>query len=132
MKKWISMLTIAVVVLGCSSGGGDSGEGGSSETTAAGAPSGGVSDDGTFIVITVSDFSFPTDVDVPAGRSVQWVNESGARHTIVMDTQDGEPADLPELELNPSETVDFSVPAGEWTYFCSIHTSMTGSLSVQG
>lgn len=123
----MSILTIAVIALGCSSGDGDTVEVG--ET---GAPAAGVSDDGTFIVITVSDFSFPAEVDVPADRSVQWVNESGARHTIVMDTQDGEPADLPEVELDPSATVGFPLPPGEWTYFCSIHTSMTGSLSVHG
>ena len=130
MKKWIWTSMISLLALGCSSGDGVSLEGGSIET-AAGGQSDGISDDGTFIVITVSDFSFPANVDVPADRSVQWVNESGARHTVVMDTHDGEAADLPPVELNPSTTIGFPLPAGEWTYFCSIHPAMKGSLSVQ-
>jgi plastocyanin len=86
-----------------------------------------VTDDGDSIVITVTDLSFPESVTVPADRSVEWENQSGANHVIVFETG---PKEVPSVELGRGTTAGLPLPAGEWTYFCSIHPQMTGSLSV--
>jgi plastocyanin len=86
-----------------------------------------VTDDGDFIVISVTDLSFPESVTVPADRSVEWDNQSGANHVIVFETG---PVEVPSVELGRGTTAGLPLPAGEWTYFCSIHPQMTGSLSV--
>ena len=86
-----------------------------------------VTDDGDFIVITVTDLSFPENVRVPEDRSVEWDNQSGSNHIIVFETG---PDEVPDLELARNAVAGLPLPAGEWTYFCSIHPQMTGSLSV--
>jgi plastocyanin len=66
-------------------------------------------------------------VDVPADRSVEWDNESGVDHVIVFETG---PVDVPDIELGRTASLGLPLPAGEWTYFCSLHPQMTGSLTV--
>ena len=71
-----------------------------------------------------------TEVTVPSGKSVTWVNESSAPHDIQMETLDGAPSDV-EVQLGTDQEIELSLDAGTWTYFCTIHPSMTGSLMVE-
>lgn len=116
--------------------GGD--DGSTATTVAPGAPSGTASADenvaetDTSVVITVTGLSFPAQVTVPSGKSVTWVNDSSAPHEVQMDTIEGAPADVEPVRLGTDQEGELSLEPGTWTYFCTIHPSMTGSLVVEG
>jgi plastocyanin len=85
----------------------------------------------TSVVITVTGLSFPAEVRVPSGKSVTWVNQSSAPHEVQMETFDGAPADEEPVRLGTDEEGGLTLEPGTWTYFCTIHPSMTGSLVVE-
>lgn len=119
--RLIKLSLVLVMVLAACSDDGDSD--GTDGTDAAG---------GDEAVIEVTEFAYPTDTEVPAGGSVRWVNTSGGGHTVVFDTQDGEPADQAELDLPADGEATASLEAGAWAYHCGIHPSMVGALTVEG
>lgn len=121
------VLVTVIVVAGCG-GDDDGGADGDGDDSSASADGGGVSDDGEFIVITITDLSFPAEVTVPVDRSLSFHNESGTDHVVVWDTLDGEPADLPDFELGNTAQFGVPMPPGTWEYHCSIHPSMTGTI----
>ena len=95
-------------------------------------PDDAVTETQTSVVITVTGLAFPAEVTVPTGKSVTWVNESSAPHEVQMDTFDGAPADEEPVRLGTDEEGGITLEPGTWTYFCTIHPSMTGSLIVEG
>jgi plastocyanin len=92
----------------------------------------GVSETDTAVVITLTRSAFPESVAVPAGKAVTWVNNSSAPHEIQIETHDGAPADMDPMRLGVDEQVDVNLEDGTWSYFCTIHSSMTGTLIVGG
>ena len=100
-------------------------------TTEAGAE-GEVTETDTSIVVTITGLSFPAEVTVPAGKGVTWVNDSSAPHEVQMETLDGAPADVEPVRLGTDQEGELALEPGTWTYFCTIHPSMTGSLTVEG
>jgi plastocyanin len=90
-----------------------------------------VTENQTSVVITVTGIAFPAEVRVPSGKSVTWVNESSAPHEVQMDTFDGAPADEEPVRLGTEEEGGITLEPGTWTYFCTIHPSMTGTLVVE-
>ena len=127
----------ALMVLGLIGGcGGD--DASTATTTADAAPSTtaaadqNVTETDTSVVITITSLAFPAEVTVPAGKSVGWVNDSSAPHEVQMDTIDGAPADVEPVRLGTDQEGELSLEPGTWTYFCTIHPSMTGSLIVEG
>ena len=128
----------ALIVLGLI--GGCGGDGGSTATTTVTEemlsdttvpPDDAVTENETSVVIMVTGLSFPAEVTVPSGKSVTWVNESSAPHEVQMDTFDGAPADVEPVRLGNDQEGELSLEPGTWTYFCTIHPSMTGSLVVE-
>jgi plastocyanin len=67
---------------------------------------------------------------VKTGTGVTWTNQDPAPHAIVSDT--GSPASFSSgsLATGASYTYTFT-RAGTYTYICSIHPSMKGSITVQ-
>jgi plastocyanin len=125
----------ALIVLGVI--GGCGGNGASTETSAAVAPSSAAADQNitetdTSVVITITGLSFPAEATVPAGKSVTWVNESSAPHEIQMETFDGASADEEPVRLGTDQEGGLTLEPGTWTYFCTIHPSMTGTLVIGG
>ena len=125
----------ALIVLGVI--GGCGGNGASTDTSAAPvAPSSAapadqnVTETNTSVVIAITGLAFPAEVTVPAGKSVKWVNGSSAPHEVQMETFDGAPADVEPVGLGTDQEGELSLDPGTWTYFCTIHPSMTGSLVV--
>ena len=129
LSRAAGALLVFGIVAGC---GGDA-----STTTIAGGPSTTAADEnvtetGTSVVITITTLAFPAEVTVPSGKSVTWVNDSSAPHEVQMETLDGAPADVEPVPLGNDQQGELSLEAGTWTYFCTIHPSMTGSLVVEG
>jgi plastocyanin len=126
----------ALIVLGVI--GGCGGNGASTETSAApvalssAAADQNITETDTSVVITITGLSFPAEATVPAGKSVTWVNESGAPHEIQMETFDGASADEEPVRLGTDQEGGLTLEPGTWTYFCTIHPSMTGTLVIGG
>ena len=110
-----------VVILACG-GGGDNGT-----KPCTGIDCGG----GTLVhasrVTATSSLVFnPNAVTIPAGDTIYYTFE-GVQHNVVFDTP-GNPGNVPNTQ---SATVKRKFPtAGTFAYHCSIHPSMTGSITV--
>lgn len=109
-----------------SNGGGTTGNGGG--TTMMGAS-----------IVTVQDFSFaPSSVTVSAGSAVTWSNVGAATHHPVADAGAFDAGDLAPAQsgaygtssgIGGSSSFTFTTP-GTYAYHCSIHPSMTGTITV--
>jgi plastocyanin len=79
--------------------------------------------------IEIKDFAFnPQILTVKAGEKVTWINRDEEPHTIVS----------VEKQFKKSTALDtdqeFSITAGApgtYTYFCSVHPKMTGTIIVE-
>ena len=128
MKKtlmWVIGIVVAALVVGaCSSSSSEQAAGGGTESTTTTT----TSEDGDGI--SIKDFAFgPSTLAVSVGETVTWTNnEDGIGHTTTSDDgvwQSG--------TLNPGDTFEFTfTEAGTFTYFCSIHPSMTATVTVDG
>jgi plastocyanin len=80
------------------------------------------------VTVDVQDLAFQPDaVDAAAGETVTWVSADTVPHTV---TSTGGPADFDEsLPSGASASVTFDEP-GTYEYACSIHPSMTGTVTV--
>lgn len=93
-------------------------------TTTADAPA---RDDGE---VSIEDFAFgPNDITVSVGDTITWTNnEASISHTTTSDEGIWN-SDL----LKPGDSFEQTfTEAGTFTYFCSIHPSMTASITVSG
>ncbi|HUH08205.1 MAG TPA: cupredoxin domain-containing protein [Egibacteraceae bacterium] len=116
MRRALIGFAAALILAGCS-GSGD-GDGGSGD--------GGDSAGGT-ATITINDFTFATPGSVPAGTTVTVVNEDSASHTW---TSTSGVFDSGNLAGGDSFSFEFADP-GTYAFACSIHPTMTGSLTVE-
>jgi plastocyanin len=114
----IVLVILACTVTGCSS------------SQAPAAPAGTPASPGGN-TISIKNFAFePSALTVKTGTTVTWVNNDGASHTIVSDT--GSPASFSSdpFTTGASYTFTFTQP-GTYSYHCSIHPSMKGTVTVQ-
>ena len=122
MRKF---LTISLIVLAACGGGGSE-----ATTTSAGT---GTTQATDYVLIKITDLSFPAETVVPAGKSVAWQNQMLVLHQVVMETHDGAPVDdIEPIQLTGDAVHELELEPGTWTYFCSLHSQMTGSLTVEG
>ncbi|NHZ71408.1 MAG: hypothetical protein GWP18_07175 [Proteobacteria bacterium] len=80
--------------------------------------------------VSIENFAFgPDEIVISVGDTLTWTNdEAGVGHTTTSD--DGV---WNSALLNPGDTFDQTFDqAGTFTYFCSIHPSMTASITVNG
>lgn len=128
-----SVAVAALAVIGFSACSGDSGgqEEGSATTagtaseTGTASEAGDVTEDAT---ITIVDFAFGEPLTVAAGTTVMVVNDDGVAHTVTAD--DGS-FDTGVVDAGTATELTLDAP-GELAFFCSIHTSMSGSITVAG
>ena len=131
-KQMTAVVALALVVASC---GGSSDETTTTEassdpTTTAGAPAdvtttaSGSSD----ASITIQDFDFGQPLEISVGTAVTVTNADAAAHTW---TSDDEVFDSGSLGQGEEFTFTFD-EAGEYSFFCSIHPAMTGSITVSG
>jgi plastocyanin len=79
----------------------------------------------------------PLDLSVPVGTTVRWTNQDTQVHTVVSGVSDGlagTPDGLFASEfLNPGDTFTFTFDdVGVFSYFCTPHPWMIGSVTVTG
>lgn len=124
---------LAFALAGCSSSSAPSSSG--APTTAAptatatpsSTPSGGAVGD----TITIHNFAFsPAALDVKPGTTITVVNKDSVTHTL---TSTATPAAFNTGDINAGATMTFKAPtkAGSYSYICTIHTFMHGTLTVQ-
>ena len=78
--------------------------------------------------VTIKDFAFiPKDLSVTKGATVTWNNTDGVNHQIAI--KDGATKD--PIGQGGKTVLDFAT-AGTFDYFCNIHNSMTGTVTVTG
>src|SRR5437762_1968390 len=84
---------------------------------------------GTENKIEIKDFAFnPQTLIVKSGEKITWVNRDDEPHTVVsVQTQFKK---SPALDTDQEFTVTVGAP-GTYTYYCSVHPKMTGTIVVQ-
>jgi plastocyanin len=69
----------------------------------------------------------PATVTVPVGTTIAWVNHDDEVHTVFSTTQ---AFTSPAIETDETYSSTFSKP-GTYTYFCTLHPLMTGTVIVK-
>ena len=79
--------------------------------------------------VTIQNFAFsPSAITVKKGTTVTWTNQDSATHTVTeTDGQDGPKSG--DLSAGKSYSFTYNT-VGTFKYECSIHTSMTGVVTV--
>jgi plastocyanin len=111
----VALLTAGVFISGCGSSGKPAG-GGASSVPAGGSP-----------VVHVKNFSFdPQKLTVRAGTKVTWEFDDSAQHTVTASNNAFKSGDL---SSGATYSTVFNT-AGTYSYLCSIHQYMTGTVIV--
>ena len=128
MRRFVSLLALALIAGGLVSCGGSS---------AAGPGGGGGGGGGgvctvTFCMTSSNTFS-PRNATITAGSTATWSNDSGQGHNVLFDTPSealpGDAAgDIPEPATG-THTRKFNTP-GVYPFHCNIHPGMNGTLTV--
>lgn len=81
------------------------------------------------VTVSIVDFRFDgSEVEVPVGTTVRWVNNDSFAHSVVAD-DDSFVSD----RIEPGESFEFTfASAGEFAYMCGLHPSMTATIAVVG
>ncbi|MFD5765306.1 cupredoxin domain-containing protein [Streptomyces sp. NPDC127049] len=122
MVLMIAVLCMLIVLVGCSSSGGPA-----PTSPSPSAPSSASVSEGR---IVIKDFRFePVGLAVAPGARVSVVNEDSASHTVTAKAADA----FDTGTVKGGETATFTAPSavGTYRYVCSIHPSMTGTLTVR-
>ena len=78
--------------------------------------------------VTIQNFAFgPATLEVAAGTTVTWTNQDSTGHTVTAD--DGS---FDSKTITSGQTFSQAFPtAGTFTYHCSIHKTMTATITVK-
>lgn len=70
---------------------------------------------------------YPTNLEVKVGTTVTWVNESLGTHTVTF----RDSSITSSGDLSHGETFSYTfTKAGVYTYYCDLHETMTGQVTV--
>jgi plastocyanin len=79
--------------------------------------------------IEIKDFAFnPQTIKVKSGEKITWINRDEEPHTVVSVEKQFKKS--PALDTDQEFTVIAGAP-GTYTYFCSVHPKMTGTIEVE-
>jgi plastocyanin len=79
------------------------------------------------VTVTIADFAYePAEAEASVGETVSWTNEDAAGHTATLD--DGG-CDTGTIGGGSSGALVFNA-AGTFAYHCTIHPTMTGTITV--
>lgn len=79
------------------------------------------------VEVEIEDFIFnPPMLTITAGTTVKWTNKDNSAHTVA-----GDDGSWRSSRLNRGSTFTFTfTQPGTYTYFCSLHPAMTGTIIV--
>jgi plastocyanin len=78
--------------------------------------------------IAIDNFSFsPATITVAAGTTITWTNHDDVPHTV---TADDKQFNSGAMDTDDRFSRIFSTP-GTYSYFCAVHTHMTGRIIVK-
>lgn len=81
--------------------------------------------------IDVQGFKFPPNTDVAAGTKVTWTNKDSVGHTVTSGARPNKDGKF-DGQLDASGTFSFTfTTAGTYQYFCTVHSSMNGTITVK-
>jgi plastocyanin len=79
--------------------------------------------------IEIKDFAFyPQTITVKSGEKITWINHDEEPHTVVSVEKQFKKS--PALDTDEEFSVTTGAP-GTYTYFCSVHPKMTGTIVVE-
>lgn len=79
--------------------------------------------------VNIQSFAFsPADLTVNLGDTVVWTNKDSVAHTVTSDS--GTELDSPQIPNGQTYSHKFAT-AGTFTYHCSLHPSMKGTITVK-
>ena len=78
--------------------------------------------------IEIKDFAFnPQTITVKSGQTITWINRDEEPHTVVSVEKQFKKSTA--LDTDQEFTITAGAP-GTYTYFCSVHPKMTGTIIV--
>jgi plastocyanin len=81
--------------------------------------------------IDVQGFKFPPNMDVAKGTKVTWTNKDTTKHTVTSGTRPTRDGKF-DGQIDAAGTFSFTfTDTGTYQYFCSIHSSMNGTITVK-
>jgi plastocyanin len=82
--------------------------------------------------ISIKGFAFnPAQLSVTKGATVTWTNDDGTTHTVTGGVP-GTPSGKFDQRVEAGKTFAFTLTdAGTYEFFCSIHNSMRGTITVK-
>jgi len=128
-----SLILIVVVLFGCTQGGYNT----TNSNTQTTPQNNNIQDQNTAVTtsepqnypINISNFSFnPQEVKIKVGDSVSWLNNDSMQHKVASVSGNEISSEL--LPKGASYKHTFNTP-GTYTYYCTIHTSMRGTIIVE-
>src|ERR1700749_2150218 len=79
--------------------------------------------------IEIKDFAFnPPTLTVKSGEKITWINRDEEPHTVVSVEKQFKKSNA--LDTDQEFTITAGAP-GTYTYFCSVHPKMTGTIVVK-
>jgi len=79
--------------------------------------------------IVIKDFAFnPQTITVKSGEKVTWINRDEEPHTVVSVEKQFKKSQA--LDTDDKFTITAGAP-GTYTYFCSVHPKMTGTIVIE-
>ena len=122
-RTWIAIVAVAAAALFL--GVGLIGSSGSSTSAASASPTQGGTQK---VAVTISKFQFmPATITVAVGGTVTWTNADSFAHTVVDKDKGFKSGQL----LGATTFSQTFTKAGTYSYFCGIHNSMTGTVTVK-
>ena len=74
------------------------------------------------------NFFTPASLSIAQGTTITWVWQGSQAHNVTWNEQNPPNS---ATQVTGSYARTFNVPAGAYTYFCTIHAGMNGSITVQ-
>jgi plastocyanin len=79
--------------------------------------------------IEIKDFAFnPKTITVKSGEKITWINRDEEPHTVVSVEKQFKKSQA--LDTDDKFTITAGAP-GTYTYFCSVHPKMTGTIVIE-
>ena len=135
VRRFVVAALVAGATAACGGGGGYT----TSSSTGSGSGNGGGMTMGGTGNVTIQDFAFtPATITITAGSAVHWSNYGAAAHHPVADAGAFDIGELAPAQsgaygmgtgIGGSGSFTFTT-AGTYAYHCSIHPSMTGTITV--